>query len=174
MTRRKHQPLSLGLLLATVLAGACQPAGELGGSMGGTFSLQFDRVLAYRLGSELVVVFEAKRDLKNPVRPYGFEVTNQIARLTFHTDRQAIEVGTELAFGGGDASPALSVERYVLGEDGEGRFQQEAQLPKLLRATARFDKLPEGTTGTVKGKFDAVFVNQDVLWGDFEAELSAP
>ncbi len=71
-------------------------------------------------------------------------------------------------------APALSVERYVLGEDDQGRFVQEDQFPKLLRATATFDRLPGGATGTLKGKFDCVFVDQEVLWGDFEASLTKP
>ena len=166
--------MSKRFILLALLASACMPKGELGGSVSGNYDLRFDRVRAYWLASDLVIIYERDYTPVSPTTAYGDPVVNQIARLTFHSDKQDLETGVEIPYVRDDGPGlGISAERYVL-EDRTGGMVQEPQLPDLFEAHVRFDELSHENDEPLEGEFDCTFIDDRFLWGTFDTSISSP
>ena len=150
------------------------PNGELGGSISGNYDLRFDRVRAYWLASDLVIIYERDYTPSSPTTAYGDPVINQIARLTFHSDKQDLEKGVDIPYVRAEGPGlGISAERYVL-EERTGGMIQEPQLPDIFEARVRFDKLGMKDDKPVQGEFELTFIDDRFLWGTFDTSISSP
>jgi hypothetical protein len=160
--------------LVLIACAACVPNGELGGSISGNYDLRFDRVRAYWLASDLVIIYERDYSPASPSTAYGDPVVNQVARLTFHTDKQALETDVDIPYVRDDGPGlGMSAERYVL-EERTGGMVQEPQLPDIFEARIRFEKLGRKTDKPVRGEFECTFIDDRFLWGTFDTLVSKP
>lgn len=162
-----------GLLL--VGFAACSAQGELGGSIAGTYDLSFDRVRAYWLAKDLVIIFESDHKTSSPAKTFGDPIANQPVRLTFDSVMQPLTTGTDLVFERNAAfALALAAERYVLIESSEGSLAQDPQFPEIMRGKANFEDLPNKPGRPLKGTFECTFIDDRFLWGTFDTEMGVP
>lgn len=173
---RPERNTGIGLLLAMTVVGSmagCAPEGELGGSIGESVKLRFENMRAYKIGPELVLLYERASSTRSQI--LGDPLMNQVARLTFNTERHALEEKTDIDLDlKNDRAPALRVEHYVVEEDSAGELRQEAPFPDVVTATIRFEKIPTELGDLIEAKFDCSFDDSRVLGGDFVAKLSQP
>ncbi|MCB9654700.1 MAG: hypothetical protein H6729_11280 [Deltaproteobacteria bacterium] len=172
MIRRAQ--LALALVAVSGMLAACQEHdGDLTGSIGGAYGLDFDQIHAYRLGAELVVAYE--KSFQPDHRMYVNPILNQPARLVVRTDRQAVAVGEPITVNMADTYyPAIALERYVIDSaPGRGVFQAP-RFPSIAAITVHFSELGEETGDMLTGEFACDFMNEQRLTGRFRVALGAP
>lgn len=151
------------VLLAALVLGCESSKTALSGAYG---DVPYDRISAYRDHRDLVIIYEAD----------GLEGgTNQVARLTLHTDRLEIEPDEELWFVAPEVSPpAGQIERYLTHRGQHGEAVQEPPLPEILRASVIFYQYGEELGSRLHGQFRCEFIDKKHLNGDFDAALGRP
>ena len=172
MSRSRIGMMVLVGIVSMAALGACAPPGTLAGSIEAEFSLKYDRIRAHRVGDTVIIAYEERVSAGDAAVMDG-EICNQVTRLVLFSDRQALEVGSEIPIAGARVGyPAGTVERYVVEQSEAGGLVQGAPFPRVLKAMVRFTELGTKDGDRVAGEFDATFVNDRNIGGEFDAELT--
>lgn len=177
LSPHRRPALLVALLLCVSLAstGCGRMESELYGTISAAYPLEFDRVRAYSLGSELIIVYEKDYDPPSYSSTLGHPIRNQVVRLRFRSDLPDLVENQQVEFAAQGNDPPLGiVSRHVVSADTSGALVQEEDFPALRDGTVLFDALGDASGKPVVGTFDCTFSNSWTLRGHFDALLTDP